>query len=539
VTRSTILVLAAAVVAAASPSSAAHDPCTCDYAPPGGAVTMAGTLAALQSAINSAAGPTTILVSSGIYDLRTSPYAWQGIGIQVGNHDVTIRSATGNPEDVIFDGGGMSGGVAKAFMISDYTTGRDSLRNITIADVTIRNASNHLISVQGEFHARNLMLHNLHLVNAGQQLVKVNPASSSNPTPVTNGTIACCIVEYETYLVGGWYTQGIDIHGGDHWTIRGNTIRNIRADPSAGIIGGPAILVWSNSVGTVVERNRVIDCDRGIMFGDWSHNGFPYLDHTGGIIRGNTVKGYAGANPEGTAGSYESIALANAVEVVVGNNTMYAPGFTNRGIDLVGPATQANVILDNLTDKEITIRAGASGAANTFDGNIVHAGASNYVNAAGGDFHLAPGSAAIDFGVPYAEACADVDCEVVADGEPDAGADEVAGAPHPGGPCEGDATAVYDAPRTFRATAAPNPADASAAIVFTLPSAAEVTVEIHDLSGRLVRTVLAGVRVDAGRQRAIWDGKDGRGRPAASGVYLYRVRAGSRADGGKIVLLRR
>jgi hypothetical protein len=538
-----VCLLALCSIPGASPARASEHAasCACGYLhPSGGTVITVNNLAALQNAINSAAGKTTILVASGSYDMRTSPYAGYGIGIQVSRRDITIRSASGNPDDVIFDAGGMTDGVAKAFMISDYTTLLDSLRNITLADITIRNASNHLISVQGEFHSRNLMIHNVHLVNAGQQLIKVNPASSSNPTPVTNGTVACSRIEYETFLVGGWYTQGVDIHAGDHWTIRDNVIRNIRADPATGTMGGPAILVWSNSAGTIVERNTIIDCDRGITFGDWSHNGMPYLDETGGIIRDNVIRGYMEANPEGTLGSYESISLSNAAEVTVGNNTMYAPGFTNRGIDLVGPAVRMNTFVNNITDKEITMRAGAVGAENTFTSNMEHAGASNYLDAPGGDLHLAAGSQAVDAGSFFDGICADMDCEVVADGEPDIGADEVDGTAYTGEPCDA-LTAVheYAAPGIVLAASRPNPFGPDATIEFMLDSPGEITVEIHDLQGRRVRTLVAREPMSSGSHRLTWDGKDESGRAGASGLYVYVVRKGAGAAAGKMILLRR
>ena len=432
------LVFSLAVIAATAGIPAATSPSVEQY-PSAGRDTLivVDNLADLQSAIEEATQSTTILVTSGLYDLRTSPYAGSGIGIQVSRSRVTIRSQTGNRDDVIFDAGGMGDGVAKAFMISDYTTQQDSLRDITLADVTIRNASSHLISVQGEFHPRSLTFRNLHLINAGQQLIKVNPADLTDPLPVSKGTIEGCLIEYETHLDEGWYTQGIDIHCGDHWTIRENTLRNIRAHPDAGRAGGPAILVWTNSVGTIVERNRIIDCDRGIGFGDWSHDGMPYLDHSGGVIRNNFIKGYAYANPEGGLGSFEGLALANTACAVVTNNSLYSPGDIVRGIDLLGASTRSNLVANNITDKRITIRGGACRSANSFAANIEQAAAAIYLDPDNADLHLAPDSPAIDAGVPYDQICADIDSEDVADGAPDAGADEVDGTPSGGDPCDG------------------------------------------------------------------------------------------------------
>jgi len=54
-----------------------------------------------------------------------------------------------------------------------------------------------------------------------------------------------------------------------------------------------------------------------------------------------------------------------------------------------------------------------------------------------------------------------------------------------------------------------------------------VTLAVHDLGGRLVRTLWDGA-LAAGRHSLVWDGVDARGAAAASGVYLVRL---STADG--------
>jgi hypothetical protein len=71
----------------------------------------------------------------------------------------------------------------------------------------------------------------------------------------------------------------------------------------------------------------------------------------------------------------------------------------------------------------------------------------------------------------------------------------------------------------------PNPFNPITQIQFDLPRPSHAEVQIFDLLGRKIRTLLDELHT-AGSHRASWDGRDDAGRAAASGVYLVRVRAG-------------
>jgi flagellar hook assembly protein FlgD len=63
-------------------------------------------------------------------------------------------------------------------------------------------------------------------------------------------------------------------------------------------------------------------------------------------------------------------------------------------------------------------------------------------------------------------------------------------------------------------------------------------MEIFDARGRLVRTLFEGRR-EAGVWTEMWDGRDRRGSPAASGVYFARLKtAGGAATIRKLVLVK-
>ncbi len=71
----------------------------------------------------------------------------------------------------------------------------------------------------------------------------------------------------------------------------------------------------------------------------------------------------------------------------------------------------------------------------------------------------------------------------------------------------------------------PNPFNPSTTIGYQLPHPAPVTLTVHDLLGRQVATLVAGVK-PAGYHTAIWDGSTDQGAAVGSGVYLYRLQAG-------------
>lgn len=98
-------------------------------------------------------------------------------------------------------------------------------------------------------------------------------------------------------------------------------------------------------------------------------------------------------------------------------------------------------------------------------------------------------------------------------------------------------TGVPAAPTRLTAHGHPNPFNPRTTISYEIPAAGPVQLEIHDLRGRLVRTLIAGWQ-PAGAGSVIWDGRDARGRDCASGVYLHTLQAGGDAHQGKILLVR-
>jgi len=83
----------------------------------------------------------------------------------------------------------------------------------------------------------------------------------------------------------------------------------------------------------------------------------------------------------------------------------------------------------------------------------------------------------------------------------------------------------------------PNPFRGSTRIGFDLPVSQHVALEVLDLQGRVVRTLVRGER-PAGSYVAEWDGRDGQGRQVGAGVYIYRLATASFRAQRKMSLIR-
>ncbi len=84
----------------------------------------------------------------------------------------------------------------------------------------------------------------------------------------------------------------------------------------------------------------------------------------------------------------------------------------------------------------------------------------------------------------------------------------------------------------------PNPFNPSTVIRFDLPKEAPVTLEIYNILGVKVRTLMSGEAASAGRYTAVWDGRDESGATVTTGVYLYRIIAGDFHASKKMMLLK-
>lgn len=88
-----------------------------------------------------------------------------------------------------------------------------------------------------------------------------------------------------------------------------------------------------------------------------------------------------------------------------------------------------------------------------------------------------------------------------------------------------------------RLEAFPNPFNPMTTIRFDIPVGGRVRLEVYDVAGRVIRTLLDAA-LPAGSHEAVWDGKDKAGRAMASGSYFARLSANGRVETVRMGLVR-
>ncbi len=105
---------------------------------------------------------------------------------------------------------------------------------------------------------------------------------------------------------------------------------------------------------------------------------------------------------------------------------------------------------------------------------------------------------------------------------------------------QGQATAAPDPGALTRVSlsmAQPNPSPGQSSVSFSLPQAGTVQIEVYDVRGRRVKSLVNG-RMPPGRHEAHWNGTDEQGQAAASGLYFLRMRAGGTEMTRRVTIVR-
>jgi hypothetical protein len=405
--------------ASASPTAVPSAASACAaLPPPTGTVVTVATVSQLVAAVNGAAAGTTISVADGVYAL-------DGAYLRIEAPGVTLRSASGNRDSVVLDGN-----YATTEIIQVVAS------NVTVADLTLREAYDHPIHVVATTtsHTNNTLIHNVRVVDPGQQAIKVNAEDQVHFTD--SGVIECSRIELtdtgRTHIRDSCYTGGIDVHRSRDWIVRDNTIEGFWC---ADGLSEHAIHFWRGSRDTLVERNNLRNNARGVGFGldpdgggrTYADNPCPsagggYVDHVGGVVRNNFVSADQNALFASADGFDCGICLSQACGAAVLHNSVSSTQAPFSSIEWRFARTNVE-IKNNLVSHNLRARDGAVAVES---GNVTGAQASWFVGPTSGDLHLTPAAtSATDRVSVDPRVAADIDRDTRPQGPAaDVGADE-------------------------------------------------------------------------------------------------------------------
>jgi hypothetical protein len=355
----------------------------------------------LRVAIGRANPDLTILLEDGVYDLH-------GARLEIHVPGLVLRGEKGRLSRVLLRGRGTSERLEAIFV---------NAPRVTVADLAISRVGLHGIHVRGGDGTSGVAIHHVHIQDTGQQLIKGSTAQGDKPC--RNGLVACSTLEY-TESAPSDYTNGIDMLNAENWVVRDNSLLKIRGPRSQGYRSGPAILFWQGSRDTVVERNWLVDCYRGIALGLVKNqaNAPGRLDHQGGVVRRNALCNL-------NAWADEGIEVNASPGALVEHNTVLVEGRLPWSIKIRFPTASARV-WNNLSNHPVVLRDGAKAELKS---NVVTARRDWFVNAGRGDLRLVRGdSVAVDAGIVTPNWSQTSDEPSAFDGSaPDAGAFEYRG----------------------------------------------------------------------------------------------------------------
>lgn len=374
----------------------------CGWAPPQtvDSITVR-TMDELRRAVGLAKPKTTILLEDGVYHLN-------GARLDIPVADLVLRGKEEQRSRVLIRGRGMDERLEAIFV---------SAPNVTLADLSISQVGYHGIHVRGGDGTSGVVIHRVHIMDTGQQLIKGSTAPGDKPC--RDGLVACSTFEYTDHAPSD-YTNGVDVHNGENWVVRDNVFRRIRGPREQGWRAGPTILFWRRSRDTIVERNFLVDCHRGIALGLVENRveGARVFDHQGGIIRRNVVCNL-------NAWADEGIEVNASPGTLVEHNTVLSEGRISWSISIRFLTSDARV-WNNLSNRPVILRDGAKAE---IKGNVVTAQRDWFVDANRGDLRLGRGDLpAIDAGIVILAARQGTSRDVPFIGSaPDAGAFEYRG----------------------------------------------------------------------------------------------------------------
>lgn len=220
--------------------------------------------------------------------------------------------------------------------------------------------------MEAENAPKDIHVYNCRFRNIGVRAIKGSAGRDPNVRAV-RGSVRYCRFENTKvppahWLFKGDYISAIDMMALEDWTFSDNIFRNIRGRNGG---GRAAIFIWVRSRRVLVERNLIINCDRGVAFGNpgkstanISGERLIYVDDS--MIRNNFI----------TGGPDCGIELWYAENIKIYNNSIWRPQQNfSRGIR-IGTGTSHTEIVNNFVHGEIRFDGGQAQLSRNHTGHL-------------------------------------------------------------------------------------------------------------------------------------------------------------------------
>jgi hypothetical protein len=302
--------------------------------PPQGRNVRVSSAAELRSAIANAQDGDTILIANGEYR-NGSPLILNNVD------NISIRSESNDPTKVTLRGRSSFTGTGSYDELDDILRIGDC-NNVHISGLTLAQAHGYGIKLEldGNSNPNGIYIENCRFIDIGTRHIKGTRDSNSSTKRITGGAIRNCYFENTVTppSTGGWrfdgnYTGAVDMMSLDGWVIEDNVFKGIQGYSGE---GRSAIMIWYFSEDLTIQRNRIINCDRGITLG------LPSPDLGGGrhvkdaIVRNNFILPGSKAGYQSDAG----IECSDVDNVRIYNNTIWRLNndYNGRGIRFIKAA---------------------------------------------------------------------------------------------------------------------------------------------------------------------------------------------------------
>jgi hypothetical protein len=190
--------------------------------------------------------------------------------------NIIVKGETGNRDDVVICGanpaldpdfwhtseyGGPSPcGIGAMFNLTN-------VNNVVFADLSIVNSPGKMFKLDAlstSAYPRNLIIHNVKMVDCGSQFIK---GSSFSPPAARNRhhIIECSQIKYSDALFASNYeSQAVDYHDGANITVRNCLFENMRMTGSQ---NAACVLLWDNMDSAYIYNNMCLNYNWGFRFG--------------------------------------------------------------------------------------------------------------------------------------------------------------------------------------------------------------------------------------------------------------------------------